>query len=312
MVGSVFSWARYTMLFFTSWLVIACGGGSQTSDRGPVIVFSPTPAPTPLFAPASEVTLQWGEDAFQFGILYRPLQYEGRLPVVVMIHGGCWISVFGLDFQTDLSAALANRGFAVWNIEYRSLGSGGTWPVLFQDVGAATDFLPLIADQYDLDVSQVLAMGHSAGGHLALWLASRGKIASDSVLYRESYVPLRGVVSLAGIADLRSRNSCGGQAKDIVDFFTITTQEYDRRLTNASPIEMLPTGVPSLLISGASDIIVPAALGASYVERAANGGDMSEHLILDNADHFELIDPRVIDVNLLVDGLTNLLNMSAP
>lgn len=307
---------RSVLMWLGALLVVApalflgagCGGGDSggddsTASSSPASSSSPAPSPNPPVNLAVEQErIAWGANKFQFADLYRPNNHDGPLPVVIMIHGGCWSSVYGLDFQAGLAGALAERGFAVWNIEYRSLGNGGEWPVMFTDVAAAADFLPSIAEQYQLDVSTVTVIGHSAGGHLALWLASRGQIPAGNALYQPQPLAIDGVISLAGIGDLTSR-ACGASARRILDGNIITTTEYQARLAIASPIRLLPTNVSTLLLSGNLDSIVPPNLAEVYVSAAQLAGDDSEHLTITGADHFDLIDPAFMDMTLLEDAL---------
>ncbi|UTF61627.1 alpha/beta hydrolase [Gilvimarinus sp. DA14] len=245
--------------------------------------------------------ISWGDGNSQFGNLYLPQKTERTfLPVVVMIHGGCWSEPYGLVLQDALSRALAARGLAVWNIEYRRLGGGGEWPALFDDVANAIDYVPQLALKYPLDTSKVVSMGHSAGGHLALWLASRRNIDAGSPLFRSNPQLLAGAISLAGVADLEA-NACGDNAQRLIDAQALTPTTLQYRLSNTSPIKMLPTGIPTVLFSGTRDGIVVSSISEAYVEAATKAGDTSEHLLITGADHFDLIDPLFMDVTLLAD-----------
>src|SRR5579872_5792979 len=124
-------------------------------------------------APRADARLRYGPDPLHFGDLRLP-GGTGPHPVVVMVHGGFWRARFNLEYAGHLCAALAALGIATWNVEYRRLGdTGGGWPGTLLDVAAAADHLRTLAAPYHLDLSRVVAMGHSAGGHLALWLAAR-------------------------------------------------------------------------------------------------------------------------------------------
>lgn len=295
------------VLLFVLLCNAGCGGssnsGASDSHSSASASQSSVPAPDLGEAPAVEQErIAWGENPTQFADLYRPTEHSGLLPVIIMVHGGCWSAAYGLEFQADLARTMAERGFAVWNIEYRRLGNGGEWPVMFTDVAAAADYLPSIAEAYQLDTGAVTVIGHSAGGHLALWLASRGQIPPGNVLYKPSPLAVEGVISLAGIGDLTSR-ACGESARTIVNQRAINPEQYQARLAIASPIEMLPTGVSSLLLSGSRDSIVPSNLADAYVDAAQLAGDNSEHMVIAGADHFDLIDPMFMDITLLEDTL---------
>lgn len=171
---------------------------------------------------------------------------------------------------------LAASGWAAWNLEYRRLGflTGGGWPATFDDVAAGIDHL---ADVPSLDLERVVAVGHSAGGHLALWAASRER----------SRVPLTHVVAQAAVSDLREAarlGLSGGVAARLVG-------GRADRYGLASPIERLPLGVPQLLVHGEEDGIVPVAMSLSYYEAAVAAQDLAELVVLPDTGHFEHLDP---------------------
>lgn len=152
---------------------------------------------------AADQRIAYGSDALQFGELWLP-RGHGRHPVIVLIHGGCWrADLPGTELMDYMAADLRDRGYAVWNVEYRRIGHpGGGYPGTFQDIAAGLDHLRTIAPQHGLDLRRVAVSGHSAGGHLALWTAARDRLPAESSLHTADPLPVRGVVSLAGIADL--------------------------------------------------------------------------------------------------------------
>jgi acetyl esterase/lipase len=229
--------------------------------------------------------LMYGSDPAQFGDLYLPSQ-PGPHPVVVLLHGGCWRGQYGLAPLGQLCTALTAEGLAVWNVEYRRLGNGGGWPATFIDVATAADALRGIAGQYALDLARVVAMGHSAGGHLALWLAGRHRLPPESQLYTAAPLPLRGVVSLAGVPDLVEgvkRDLCGGAILDLVGGSPETMPE---RYRQASPSALLPLGAPQRHIVGREDQSVPADYVEQYAAVAAKQDDVRLD-ILAATGHFE-------------------------
>ena len=131
-----------------------------------------------------DVAIHYGPAPSQVAELFLP-KGKGPHPVVVLLHGGCFLQQFeGFAQTSGLAADLAGRGYAVWNVEYRKLGEPGAgYPGTFQDVATAVDRLRTEAPKYGLDLHRVVAVGHSAGGHLALWAASRGKLPAGSPLY---------------------------------------------------------------------------------------------------------------------------------
>ncbi len=296
----------------TALLLSGCGGGGQSASVAMTSSVSSASSVVSSDAPLDDEPalvvnrISWGEGESQFGELYFPQNPErAMLPVVVMIHGGCWSEPHGLDFQDALSRALAARDLAVWNIEYRRLGGGGEWPALFDDVAQATDYLPQLAADHPLDISKVVSMGHSAGGHLALWLAGRYNIDADSPLYKAKPQPIVGAISLAGVADLQAQ-ACADSAQRLLDAQSLEPTALQYRLGNTSPIKMLPIGVPTVLFSGTRDSIVVPSISEAYANAAIQAGDASEHLPIAGAGHFDLIDPHFMDASLLADTVESM------
>lgn len=254
--------------------------------------------------------LSYGPNEFQFGELRLP-KGVGPHPVAIVIHGGCWMSQYGLSYMGHLSAALTEAGVATWNIEYRRVGNqGGGWPGTFEDVSRATDHLRTIAKTYPLDLNRVVAVGHSAGGHLALWLAARKILPKDSPAYAPDPLPLRGVVPLAGITDLRRAGTAcdanvpqlmGGSAKDKAPIYN-----------QASPIELLPLGIPSAIVQGDSDSIIPLAMAKDYADAAKKKGDNAKLVVIEKAGHFEVVDPKSFAWEAVRNEVLALLKISVP
>jgi len=242
------------------------------------------PNPKPL------ARIAYGEGPLQFGDLRLP-EGPGPHPVLVVIHGGCWRSEYDIDHIGAFSDAIARSGTATWTIEYRRVGDeGGGWPGTFHDVGAAVDHLRVVSQDHSLDLDKVVALGHSAGGHLALWLGGRHKI-EDENLRGADPLPLAGIVSLAGVDDLKRalvEGVCDDQAARLVGG---TPDEVPERYPVASPIELLPLGVPQHLINGALDPIVPVAFGRSFQQAGQTAGDEIELTVIEDIGHFELIAP---------------------
>lgn len=236
--------------------------------------------------------VSYGSDPAQFGDLYLP-QQPGPHPVVILLHGGCWRAQFSLALVGQLAAALRQAGLAVWNMEFRRLGNGGGWPTTFRDVAMGADFLQTLAPQFALDLSRLVTVGHSAGGHLALWLAGRHHLPDTSPLHVGEGVRVHGVVSLAGIPDLIAGvqwNICRGACQEVVGGLP---EDVPDRYQQASPHALLPLGVPQWHLVGTEDEIVPAAYIQQYVEVATQYDEV--HLeVLPDAGHFELIVPTTV------------------
>jgi len=216
----------------------------------------------------------------------------GPHPVVILVHGGCWQTPWAFDHVRSLAAALTAEGYATWSLEYRRLGDpGGGWPGTLADVARGADEIRSVAAAQRLDLARVVAVGHSAGGQLALWLAARRKLPKESPLWSEAPLPLRGVVSLAGVNDLRQGASgqvCGDAIPRLLGG---PPEQQAERVRQSSPIELVPLGVPQRLVCGALDALVPNELSRGYEAAAARAGDVVKLEIVERVGHFELVDP---------------------
>jgi acetyl esterase/lipase len=233
-----------------------------------------------LAPPPADARIAYGAAPQQFGDLRVP-KGAGPHPVVIVIHGGFWRAAYSLDHIGHLCAALTRAGFATWSLEYRRIGDpGGGWPGTGEDVVSGAVYLRKLAERYPLDLSRVVVAGHSAGGHLALWLAAQHKIS------------LRGVVSLAGVADLRRAWELGLSDGVVGELLGGSPEQVPERYKQASPIELVPLGVPQRSLHGTRDDTVPIEIGWRYQKAAAAAGDDARLIELPGAGHFELIDPR--------------------
>lgn len=235
------------------------------------------------------LVIAYGDHPSQVADLVTPAG-DGPHPVLVLVHGGFWRADFDRSLMDPLAADAVGRGWAVWNIEYRRVGEpGGGWPTTFADVGAAVDHLATLAGAHRLDLARVVAVGHSAGGHLALWLATRPGLPGDAPGAAPA-VAVAAAVSQAGVADLRAAEEAGlggGAAAALLGGSpTAVPERYDL----GSPIERLPTGVPTLCVHGRGDRIVPIAQSEAWVAASTAAGDEAE-LVTFAGGHFEVLDP---------------------
>ena len=235
--------------------------------------------------------IAYGPEPQHFGDLRLPAG-TGPHPVVIGVHGGYWRARYDLNHFGHACSALTATGFATWNIEYRRTGEpGGGWPGTFLDVAAAADFLRVLAPQYHLALNHVLSLGHSAGGHLAFWLAGRHKIASDSPIFTPDPLPLSGAVSLAGAVDLRHTWALGLSDNATGLLMGGSPTEFPERYAAGSPYDLLPLDIRQFLLHGTDDTDLPLEVSERYVRRAAAKGDSATLLTLPDVGHFELIDP---------------------
>jgi acetyl esterase/lipase len=260
-----------------------------------------------LPAPPQGERIAYGAAAFQFGELRLP-QGEGLHPVVIVIHGGFWRAAYDIEHISHLCVALNNVGFATWGLEYRRIGNpGGAWPGTFQDIAAGADHLRSIAAPYKLDLNRVIAAGHSAGGHLALWLAARSRMPENTVLYAAAPLPLRGVISLAGVADLQRAYELGLSNSAVGELLGGSPTSVPERYRCASPIELLPLHISQRIIHGALDTVVPIEISQRYATKAKASGDDVELITLQDTEHFELIDPRTKQFEVVRQTVAELL-----
>jgi acetyl esterase/lipase len=256
------------------------------------------------------IQLHYGPEPLQFGELYVP-DGPGPHPVVLLIHGGFWRARYGLSLMTGLAKDLAERGIAAWNIEYRRIGDdGGGWPGTLQDVALAADYLRTIGSTYAIDPQRVVAVGHSAGGHLALWLAARPGIAPDSpVRVGNTPLALMGVISLAGANDLKHVWQLHLSGDVVIEFLGGTPNDVPERYAAASPAAFLPLRVPQVLIHGTDDLNVPLVVSRVYARKAKEAGDPVTLIELPNAEHFVVIDPHSWAWKIIVGEIQKLLGL---
>jgi acetyl esterase/lipase len=216
---------------------------------------------------------------------------EGPHPVAVLVHGGFWRQPYGRELAGGIARDLVARGWAAWNIEYRRLGGDGGWPHTFDDVAAAID---AIADHGErLDLGQVVAIGHSAGGQLAVWAAGR----------TDAGVPLTGAVSQAGALDLDELSRLGTSRGVVNLLLGGTPAEVPHRYDAASPARRLPVGVPLLLVHGERDDDVPVHISREFAAAATAAGDACELVVIDDESHFEHLEPNSRSWRAVVEWL---------
>lgn len=278
------------------------------------LIADPSPSPKPVLSwaelsrmplPAPGERIVYGDAPQQFGELRLP-KGSGPFPVMILIHGGCWLNEFDYLYITRLAAWFAEHGFAVWTIEYRRLGDkGGGWPGTFLDVAKAADSLAEISKTHPIDPARVFASGHSAGGQLALWLASRSKLSAPSELFLKEPIAIRGVLGLAAITDLAKYRlgppgSCHSSVEPLLGG---APEKVPARYAETSPLQLLPLGVPQVFIHGQRDPIVDPTSVSSYSDAANKAGDRAMVLPLPSAGHFETSAPLPEMEQLLTEAV---------
>ena len=267
-----------------SMIAISTATGAQLLTW-PDLTKRPHPQPT--------ITIDYGTDPLQKADLWLP-EGKGKFPVVLMVHGGCWqTSIANRHLMDWIADDLRKDQIAVWNIEYRGVDrSGGGYPGTFSDAATAADELGTVAAKYHLDTGRVVAVGHSAGGHLALWLAGRPRLPKTSPLYKADPLRIGHVISLGGLPDLEATaaspdNGCGC---DVVAKL-IGTGRADPYADTSVP-RLFPLGVPQDLVNGRDDKIIPGRMAVDYVARATAAGDQVALHIIPETGHVELIAPE--------------------
>jgi pimeloyl-ACP methyl ester carboxylesterase len=213
--------------------------------------------------PAADARVAYGREPLQFGDLRVP-PGEGPFPLAVVLHGGYWQATYNLIHTGHLGEAFRDAGIATWNLEYRCVGvPDGGWPAAREDLTLALAFL----DELPVERTATVLVGHSAGGQLALWAAKRVQLP---------------VVALAPVSDVRDAVERRGIESAPGRFMAA------EQFAEGSPIELLPLGVPTIVIHGTDDDDVPYSMSDRYV--AVADGE-AELVTLEGTGHFELIDP---------------------
>jgi acetyl esterase/lipase len=222
------------------------------------------------------VRRSYGEHSDQHVDVYAPT--GARRAMVAVLHGGFWRAPYAADLMDPLCVDLAARGYEAWNVEYRRVGADGGWPMTFDDVRAAVAGVE----------GPLVTLGHSAGGHLALWLAAERGAAL--------------AVSQAGVVDLVEAWRLGLSRRAPEALLGGSPDEVPDRYAFASPAARLPLGVPQLLVHGRHDDTVPAEMSRAYAEQARQTGDDVE-LVETDEGHFECLDPASESWSAIVERL---------
>lgn len=287
---------RIPIILFVAYMTSACttgGGGGKSSPMSDV-------------SSASLEIIAYGSNPLQFGQLRVPAG-QGPFPLAVIVHGGCWQrSIASYTFMNAFSIALGEAGWATWNIEYRGADDvGGGWPNTFLDVAAAVDHTHVLARTHNLDLGRLPLIGHSAGGHLALWAASRERIPAGSMLSVGSPITtVKQVIGLGAIADLQGYRSEGGACAAAIPLLIGETEFTPGRLAETSPLLMIPATAPTYLINAVGDTIVPDVQAQRYL--GAAGTKVNRIVVAGN--HFSLIAPTGEAWEAIMDAL----NASSP
>lgn len=239
----------------------------------------------------ADMALAYGQHTDQFGELRLP-HGAGPHPVVVLVHGGCWMEAFDLAHIRPLADAITGLGYATWTLEYRRPNGGeDPWPTTFIDVARGLDELRELAEEHALDLEGLTVLGHSAGGQLALWLAARPMFVEEHPLHIPDPLPVTRVLALAPIADMAEfaavDQGCNAGARQVVGG---APEDWPERYQAVSPVDNLPLGVRVELVHAVSDRIVPLAQSESFAAKfTAAGGEVELHGLVEPAGHFDVL-----------------------
>ena len=215
--------------------------------------------------PTPDATLAYGADALQLVDIWVPEKAKwggGPHPAVIMIHGGCWqTAIAERDIMNWIADDLRAHGVGVWNIEYRGIDRGGGYPATYEDVGRAADLFVAEGAEHGLKTDGVrVAIGHSAGGHLALWLARRPALVAGDALRGSDPVRIDVAISQGGLPDLRAQtelpdHGCGNEAA-----IAMAGNAFAR----TSPPEMPKGKAREIQFNNDRDSIAPPSFAAAY------------------------------------------------
>lgn len=247
--------------------------------------------------------LAYGTAALQFGLLSLPATQSGtKPPLVIFVHGGCWLNAYDVAHSKALSQALAEEGYAVWSLEYRRVGDeGGGWPGSFNDIVQGIHYAQAQFEQYGVDVNRIALMGHSAGGQLALLAGQKlagEALAGEKPAGDKKAVKVQAVIGLAAITDMASyakgSNSCQSAT---AKFIGASPEQAPALYQDASP--SLHKAYPkTLLLQGSADQIVPTT-------QATDSG--MPYRMVEKAGHFDWIHPQSAAYPQLILTLQELL-----
>jgi len=228
--------------------------------------------------PPPDIRVAYGSDPNQFVEVRVPLTH-GPYPAVLNLHGGFWRSKYDLAHAGHLCEALRSAGIATFNAEYRRVGNpGGGWPSTFEDIRSAYRFVRQEQARFQLDLTRLAVMGHSAGGQLALCLAAHEP-------------SLRRVISLAGVVDLKKAYALHLSNDAVSEFLGGAPDAVPDHYHEANPMELSISKTRQWLVHGSEDEVIPPEFSRDYVAQKKKSGESVELLEIPHAGHFELIDP---------------------
>ena len=265
--------------------------------------------------PMADARVPYGTDALQFVDVWLP-KAKGPHPVVLMVHGGCWqTDIADASIMNYIADALRARGIAVWNIEYRGVDRpGGGFPGTFLDVASAADALRKSGQRFGLKTDKIVAIGHSAGGHLVLWLAARERILPRDVLYKAKPLSIATAISIGGLPDLEAAQVPPGDTCDAEPVRKLVGSQTPGRqnlYSDTSPAAMLPFSTPQILVNSSRDRIAPPSFADAYEAKAKASGTIIRRVVVPDEGHVELISPGTASWAAELGEIEHALGLSA-
>ncbi|ORM38133.1 alpha/beta fold hydrolase [Williamsia sp. 1135] len=271
-------------------VVIAAACACTSSDTPPSATSSTVQSLGDVTVHRVSYDTSEGSDSTQnWGDLYLPAgeQAVDTIPLVVLIHGGSWKSQLDAQTMRPYAIDLAKRGMAVYNIEYRRVGSGGGWPNTFTDVGNALDYVVELDKQYpQLTTDDELVVGHSAGAQLAMWAGTRNKLSKSDIGHDPKFRPTR-VVSLAGPLDMVYAAHHGNDR--IVTALGGTPEQVPGRYASVDPVQNIDPTMPVVAIHGTADTLVPPILSERYIDEVERQNGIGDLVLADGEDHVSIV-----------------------
>jgi acetyl esterase/lipase len=226
-----------------------------------------------------DATVAYGADGDQVAdVRFGDARAETR-PLVLILHGGFWRPEYDRAHTGPMAAAMADAGWTVAAAEFRRIP--GHPEATLEDVAAALAALPAKIGRHD---GRVVLVGHSAGGHLALWIASARATPA-----------LAGVLALAPVADLQRADALdlgNGATRLFLGVDPATRGDVD-------PRRLVAPGVPVTIVHGDRDETVPIEVGRSY----ADAHRATKLVAIEGAGHYPPIDPLTPAFAIVLDEL---------
>ncbi|WP_307827211.1 alpha/beta hydrolase [Gordonia rubripertincta] len=296
---------------------VGCSAGSEgpspQSSTATTTTQAPTAAP-PVPEPSDGIHVERidyldpadADAAENWANLYLPTgdHDDGAVPLVTIIHGGGWESRAGAEQFDEMARDLAARGLAVYNVEYRRVGTGGGWPTTFHDVARALDYVPTMAETHpQLSIDDELVIGHSAGAQLAVWGGTRHRLEDDEVGSRPAFVPSR-VVSISGPLDMRYAVN-HGNGRVIKQILGGTPEQVPDRYESVDPIQNLDPRLPVILFHGLADDDVNPNNSRRYTAAVHAAGGTADLHLFDGETHTSLVHRQSPAYQRIIDRLTD-------